>query len=369
MMQPISPSTNPRRQIKVLVVEDSLVARELLIHILNADPAIRVIRGVGSGEEAIRALAHEKPDLITMDVHMPGMDGFETTRAIMETTPVPILIVTASCDMRQLEISFKAIKAGALAVVQKPLGIGHPLFEHHSLELTGKVKTMAEVRVVRRWARPANKQTFARAEPAPTIGPWKSPVYVVAIGASTGGPPVIQKILAELPDNFSPIVLVVQHMAAGFITGFAEWLGQTSALPVHVAFHGSIARPGHVYIAPDHNQMKIDTNNRLCCVADTPENGLRPSVSYLFRSVAGTFGKYAIGVLLTGMGKDGAAELKLMKDQGAVTVVQDKESAAVFGMPGEAVRLEAARYVLPVDRIAPVLASLVSAKSPNNGKS
>jgi two-component system chemotaxis response regulator CheB len=177
---------------------------------------------------------------------------------------------------------------------------------------------------------------------------------------------VIQKILAELPKDFVPPVLIVQHMAEGFIPGFAEWLGQTSALPVHVAFHGSIARPGHVYIAPDCRQMKIDANGRILCIDDPPENGLRPSVSYLFRSVAQVFGRSALGILLTGMGRDGAMELQSMRTLGAVTIAQDQESSAVFGMPGEAVKLGAARYVLPAGRISAVLASLVMARAGNN---
>jgi len=187
-------------------------------------------------------------------------------------------------------------------------------------------------------------------------------VNVVAIGASTGGPPVIEKILAELPKDFPQPILIVQHMAEGFIRGFAEWLSQTSSLPVHVPAHGSMTRPGHVYIAPDGAQMRMDATGRIFCTGDSPENGLRPSVSYLFRSIAKVFGKNSVGVLLTGMGKDGAVELKLMKEKGAVTIAQNEETSVVYGMPGEAVRLEAAKYVLPADKIAMVLTSIAMAK-------
>jgi len=147
-------------------------------------------------------------------------------------------------------------------------------------------------------------------------------------------------------------------MAPGFIQGFVEWLGQTSALPVHIAFNGSIIRPGHVYFAPDGAQMKVDANRRISCTGDAPENGLRPSISYLFRSVATVFGKRAAGVLLTGMGKDGALELKMMREKGAVTFAQDEESSAVFGIPGAAVKIDAASYVLPPEKIAEALARL-----------
>ncbi len=352
-----------RAPIRVLIVEDSLVARELLSHILDADPGIQVIAAVPNGEEALKAVAMEKPDLITMDIHMPGMDGFETTRAIMETNPVPIVIVTGSCDMRELDSSFKAIEAGALAVLQKPQGVGHPDHKKDTLALVSMVKLMSEIKVVRRWARTDRNRSAAQRETAKNLVLQPVAVKVVAIGASTGGPPVIEKILSRLPPDFTVPVLIVQHMAEGFIGGFAEWLGQTSSLPVHVPFNGTITRPGHVYIAPDGNQMKIDSSGRICCSSDDPENGLRPAVSYLFRSVAEVYGRAAVGILLTGMGKDGAAELKLMKEKGAVTIAQNEESSAVFGMPGEAVRLNAARYVLPADRIAEVLASLVSSKA------
>ncbi|MFH0785059.1 MAG: chemotaxis-specific protein-glutamate methyltransferase CheB [Pseudomonadota bacterium] len=352
-----------RSPIKVLIVEDSAVSRTLLIHILNADPAIRVIGAVASGEEALEAVARERPDLITMDVQLPGMNGFETTRAIMETHPVPIIIVTATCDMRQLETSFQAIDAGALAVLEKPILVGNRDYDQKRKELLTKVKLMSEIKVVRRWTRVGSKAVQAKRELGPDMADRHHPVNIVAIGASTGGPPVIEKILSELPQNFTPPVLIVQHMAEGFIHGFVEWLGQSSTLPVHVALHGSVARSGHVYVAPDGLQMKVELSGRICCTDDGPENGLRPAISYLFRSVAEVYGKNAIGVLLTGMGKDGAGELKLMREKGAVTVAQNEETSAVFGMPGEAVRLEAARYVLPSDKIAAVLTSLAMIKA------
>ena len=343
--------------IKALIVEDSPVVSELLAHILSSDPDILVTGSAVNGEEAVEAVRRNKPDVVTMDIHMPKLDGFKATRIIMETDPVPIIIVTGSANMREVETSFRAIEAGAVTVVQKPRGIGHPDFEKHSRELIKAVKLMSEVKVVKRWSKVTEerlrlrKETVLRA-PTPEIG-------VVAIGASTGGPPVIRKILSELPVNFPAPVLIVQHMAAGFIEGFAEWLGQTSLLPVHVAAHDCVILPGHVYVAPAGQQMKAQTNGRLSCMAENPENGLCPSVACLFRSVAEVYGKNAAGVLLTGMGKDGAEELKMMKEIGAVTIAQDEESSVVFGMSGEAIKLGAAMYVLPPERIAATLAILV----------
>jgi two-component system chemotaxis response regulator CheB len=328
----------------------------LLVHILNSDPEIRVIGTAGNGEEAIEAAGRNRPDLISMDVHMPKMDGFEATRNIMETNPVPIIIVTGSTSMIEIETSFQALEAGALTVIQKPEGIGHPAYEARSKELISTVKLMSEIKVVRRWARLRRKEPGAYISAPAQITPVD--IRVVAIGASTGGPPVIQQILSGLPKEFPAPVLIVQHMAAGFIQGFAEWLGQTSGLSVHVAIDGSRILSGHVYIAPENVQMKVGSNGRLSCSDNRPENGLCPSVSSLFRSVAEVFGNSAVGILLTGMGKDGAEELKLMREKGAVTISQDEESSVVFGMPGEAVKLNAAKYVLPPAGISDLLGQL-----------
>lgn len=344
--------------IRVLIAEDSPVAREMLAHILNSDPEITVVGAVCNGEEVIEEINRNKPDIVTMDVHMPKMDGFKATRIIMETNPVPIIIVTGSSDMQELELSFHAVEAGAVAVIQKPQGIGHPSYPQSAAELVKMVKLMAEVKVVRRWTRFAERKTLAPIEALNGISSHSSKIRVVAIGASTGGPPILQYILSELPKDFPVPVLIVQHMAKGFTQGFAEWLGETSALPVHVAFHGSLLRPGHVYVAPDGFQMKVERNERLSCQGNEPENGLCPSVSILFRSVAEVFGKSAVGILLTGMGKDGAEELKLIKEKGAITIAQDQESCIVFGMPGEAVKLNAAKYVLAPEKIVATLKSM-----------
>ncbi len=342
--------------IRVLIVEDSPTVLELLAHILNSDPGIRVIGTVEDGEKAVEFAGRNKPDIITMDIHMPKMDGFEATRIIMETNPVPIVIVTGSASMIEMETSFRAIEAGALCVVQKPAGIGHPDYEARARELIRVVKLMSEVKVVKRWARRPAREIAAYRETAPQA---PAALRIVAIGASTGGPPVIQKILSGLPRDFPLPVLVVQHMAAGFVQGFVEWLSQSSSLPVHMAMNGSRILPGNVYLAPEGVQMKVEANGRLACTGDDPENGLRPSVSCLFRSVAAVFGKDVVAVLLTGMGKDGAEEMRLLKERGALTIAQDEETSAVFGMPGEAVRLNAATYVLPPERIAETLTRLV----------
>lgn len=354
------------KTIKVLVVEDAAVVRAFLVHVLGADPAIRIVGTASDGKAAIEAVARLRPDVITMDIHMPGMDGLEATRRIMEMHPTPIVIVSGSTDHHDVAMSFRATEAGAVAILRRPAGSGHPEHEATMEELVRTVKLMAEVKVVRRWPR-------LRREPAPALPVKGSHGHVpprprlVAIGASTGGPPVLHAILAALPKDFSLPLLIVQHMAGGFIQGFVEWLAQSSSLPVHLARHGEALLAGHVYVAPDEFQMKVGQGGKIVLTRDPPENGLRPSVSSLFRTVADIYGGEVIAGLLTGMGRDGADELRLLKEKGALTFVQDKDSSVVYGMPGEAIRLGAAKLVLSPGKIADVLTTLANGGKQDGG--
>lgn len=343
--------------IKVLIVEDSPVVREFLVRILGADPAIEVIGTANDGEEALEAVAKKRPDVITMDVHMPRLDGLEATRRIMETHPTPIVIVSGSTDPRDVATTFRAIEAGAVAALHPPAGIGHPDHETTTRELVQTVKLMSEIKVVRRTLRAGSKPQLPLAAEAPRTQ-VEARVKLVAIGASTGGPPVLQTLLAALPADFPVPILIVQHMASGFTQGFVQWLAQTSSLPMHLAAHDELVRPGHVYVAPDEFQMRVERGGRIALTKDAPENGLRPSVSFLFRSVAEAYGRDAVAGLLTGMGRDGADELKLLRDLGAMTFAQDEESSVVHGMPGAAILLDAATLILPSAKIAAVLTNL-----------
>lgn len=344
--------------IKLLIVEDSPVAREFLTYIFTSDPAIQVVGTAGNGVEALEMVRRKKPDVITMDIHMPLMDGFEATRRIMETVPTPIVIVSGSTGANEVSGTFKAIEAGALAVVRRPHGINHEAFEAGSKELIQTIKLMSEIRVVKRFARPGILRSAAHLSIAP-LPKRPAKIQAVAFGASTGGPPVLKEILSGLPKDFPVPVLIVQHIAQGFVKGFAEWLSGASSFPISVAMRGERAAPGHGYVAPDGFHMGLENGLNIALSDHAPENHLRPSVSYLFRSVAQVLGPAAVGVLLTGMGRDGAEELKTLKDTGAVTIVQNEESSVVHGMPGEAIKLGAATYVLPPEGIAAMLAELV----------
>jgi two-component system chemotaxis response regulator CheB len=348
--------------IRVLVVEDSTVVREFLLHILGSDPEIQVVGTAETGEEALEAVERTRPDIITMDVHMPKMNGFDTTRRIMETHPTPILIVSGTLDVAETASVFRAIEAGALAVLPRPSGFGHPEHEQSAADFVQTVKVMSEVKVVRRWPHLRPGKTLPAAPLSAQIQrrTAQTESQLVAIGASTGGPPALRIILSGLPKDFPVPILIVQHIAAGFTQGFAEWVAQSSSLPVQLSVHGQQVVPGRVYVAPDGFHMTVGIDRHIWLDTGEPENGLRPSVSRLFRSVAKAYGQSAIGVLLTGMGKDGAFELKLMRERGAVTIAQDKETSVVHGMPGEAIRLGGASYVLPPEKISIMLTSLAA---------
>ncbi len=342
--------------IKVLVVEDSPAVREFLVHVLSADSDILVVGTAHDGEQALEAVRRLAPDVITMDIHMPRLDGIEATRRIMENDPVPIVIVSGSSDPKEVATTFRAMAAGALAVLPRPAGIGHPEHEASSRELVRTVKLMSEIRVVRRW--PRTRQELPPSPEPRLPDPAPARLRAVAIGASTGGPPALQSLLAALPKDFPAPILIVQHMAAGFIQGFADWLAQSAKIPVHLANHGETLLPGHVYVAPDGVQMKVGRGDRIVLASDPPDQGLRPSVAALFRSLAEVYGGEVAVCLLTGMGRDGAEELKLLRDQGATTFVQDEASSVVHGMPGAAIRLDAASFVLPPEKMAAALSSL-----------
>ncbi len=349
--------------IKIVIAEDSPVVREYLKYILDSDPDLQVIGMVNDGHKAVEMVTRTKPDVVIMDIKMPIMNGFQATRRIMETAPVPIVLVSAIYDTQEATTTFRAIEAGALTVMEKPAGIADPNHEQSTRELIQTVKLMSEVKVVTRKPQFQRKKAVPAAPAQMEILHTSTDIKLVAIGGSTGGTLVLQTILLRLQKDFSAPIVIVQHIAAGFIEGLVEWLGQTTGFPVKVGAHSEILLPGHAYLAPDAFHMEVSQRNRISLSKAEKEKGLRPSVSFLFRSVANAFGKNAVGILLTGMGDDGTKELKLMKEKGALTIAQDEKTSLIFGMPARAIELGAAQYVLPPDKIAEALIRVVNNKA------
>ncbi len=346
--------------IKVLIVEDSKVVSEYLQYILSADPEIQVVGNVGNGRQAVEFLKTNRPDVITMDIDMPIMDGLEATRVIMSTIPIPIIVVTASRNANEVKVSMEALAAGALSIVEKPRGIGHPDEARQTKNLIRIVKLMSEVKVITRKYKMINEPCKAL-----TSKIFKSSKCdfdkkkIVAIGSSSGGPLVLQKLFSKISHKFPYPILVVQHIAEGFLDGFLGWLENSLLIPVHVASDNLQLKPGNIYFAPDGHQMGVNKSGKVKLYKyydhDSNHNGLCPSVSHLFESIAQEYGKYAIGIILTGMGRDGANELKMLKEAGSITIAQDKESSIVHGMPGAAIKLNAVDYIMNPMEIAEVL--------------
>ncbi|WP_375453580.1 chemotaxis-specific protein-glutamate methyltransferase CheB [uncultured Methylobacterium sp.] len=342
-----------------MLVEDSLVVRALLRHIVSRDARLECVAAVASGEEALAAIDAVRPDVISMDIRLPGIDGLETTRRIMAERPTPIVVIADAIEDSSLRISMNALRAGALSVVEKPVATTNAGYDAVAGEICTQLRIMAQVPVIRRrpigaeWTgRPAN------AMPTPTPAASQQP-SVLALAASTGGPPALARVLGALPETFPLPVLVVQHMGPAFMEGFANWLDGVVPMPVALARDGGRAEPGRVYVAPGDRHLELGPGRTLRILDSPPVAGQRPAATVLFRSLARQAGASGIGVLLTGMGEDGACGLLDMHAAGAQTVAEHESTAVVYGMPAAAVRLRAARLVLPLDRIAAHLLRLV----------
>ena len=367
-IQRLSAPTDTR--FRVLVVDDSELQRTVLATLLDADPELTVVGRAGDGPEAIRYAATLHPDVITIDLRMPGMDGIEASRRIMQETPTPIVVVAAGISPEDRRLASEALAAGALALVPKPSAGRNG--ERAAAELVATVKRMAQVRVIRRWtpervatgqlrlpAAPARGTSGLLKQPRPGAAPATHLPEIVVIGASTGGPQALQAILPRLPASFAPPVVIVQHIAAGFAASIVDWLAPQCALPLQLAQAGQVLDHPGIYLAPTGRHLLVQ--GRTLALSDEPPlRGHRPSATFLFNSVAASYGPHAIGVLLTGMGDDGAAGLVALRDAGATTIAQDEASSVVFGMPGVAIALGAAGHILSPMQIPDLLIRLAS---------
>jgi two-component system, chemotaxis family, protein-glutamate methylesterase/glutaminase len=341
--------------IRVLVVDDSPTARALLVHVLRSDPDIQVVGEASDGVEAVALTRRLRPDLVTMDIQMPRMDGFEATKEIMIETPTPIVVVTGGLDNKEVSVSMLALRAGALCVLQKPPGPGAPGHIREIQQVLETVKAMSQVKVVRH-VRPVPRNDAPPASVAARTGRRQA----VAIAASTGGPAILHHLLSMLPAAFPAPILVVQHMTVGFTPGLVTLLNASSLLRVKVAEAGDKLAPQTVYLAPDERHLGVSGCDTIALSSAPPIGGFRPSATFLFESVARAFGAGTVAIILSGMGQDGVAGLRAVKELGGRTVAQDEETSVVFGMPGAAVAAGLADQVLPRDALAAGLVKLAS---------
>ncbi len=345
--------------VRVLIAEDSPTLRILIRRILENDPGIRVVGEATNGNEAVALCRSLNPDIVTMDIHMPGMDGYEAIRHIMAEMPRPIVVLTSTESDSRLGITHKAIDYGALMVLGKPKGM--PGADPEADNLISQIKAMADVKVVRRTRWPQPEQSKMPGKAAMPRSARRQRVRLVAIGVSTGGPPALQVILSRLPAGFPAPILVVQHMSRNFIGGLATWLNETTPLQVRVAQTGEKLTPGMVYLAPDGNHLAVTADGSAWLKTMSLVDGHCPSATVLFESAAAVKGPETAGVILTGMGSDGARGLKTLHDAGGYTMAQDEASCVIFGMPREAIAMGAVNEVLPLEMISGRLKELVLA--------
>lgn len=318
---------------RVLVVDDSALVREMVSSILIEEQNIEVVGTASNGVEAARMARTCKPDIITMDLNMPVMDGFEATETIMEETPTPILILSSSIDSNDVINSMKSLAAGALDVMEKP-GAGRD-WQRMGRLLREKVRLLSRVKVTQR-TKASRRRYISLDQQQDKAARHYS---IIGIGVSTGGPGVLRQMLKKLPEDFSPGIVVVQHMTDGYTQGLADWLDNECSIRVKVAEDGERVQDGTVYIAPDRYHIRIAPGRKIRYDDSPATGGHKPAADVLLKSIAATCGASAIGIILTGMGKDGAEGIKQIKDAGGFTMAQSQDSCVVFGMPRVAIEL------------------------------
>ena len=351
-------------KIRILVVEDSLTVRKYLVEVLQSCADLEVIAEAKDGKEAIELCEVLRPDIVTMDMMLPVMTGMAATEYIMAYCPTPILIVSASTNRGELFKTYQALAAGAIDVIEKPLGDNRD--EDWEKTFISTVKLVSKIKAI---THPRAKLRLeSRSTPSSVVYhaqreiPQNVEYRLVVIGVSTGGPQALAELLGHLPTTFPLPILIVIHISTAFGVAFADWLNDQSSIPVSTAVHGSLLPAvGHpqVLLAPPDQHLTV-SGNRIWLNSGPEVHSCRPSVDVLFESVAQEMGDRAIALLLTGMGRDGARGLLAIHLAGGLTIAQDEASCVVFGMPREAISMEAARRILPLQEMVPLLSSLAA---------
>ncbi|MGC2061373.1 MAG: chemotaxis-specific protein-glutamate methyltransferase CheB [Thermodesulfovibrionales bacterium] len=339
------------RKSRVLIVDDSALARDLIRAIVALDPEMEVVGEASNGLEAVERVKSLRPDIVTMDIEMPVMDGLQAIEQIMAKNAVPILVVTTRSDAKT---AYTAISKGALDLVMKP-----DVTTEAAHEFVAKLKLMSQVRVVPHIAgRRAHMHPIAAETP---VFHGDMSDRIVAIASSTGGPDALSIILSRLPEKFPVPIVIAQHISDGFVSGMVGWLKPLSRVALKVASNGEYLRPGTAYVCPPESHMRVDCSKKIIYVARQVKDIYRPSCDVLLSSVAESFGKKAIGVILTGMGSDGVAGMKRIREAGGRTIAQDEQTSIIFGMPRLAIESGCIDAVLPLEAISSEIARAAAA--------
>ncbi len=345
--------------IRILIVDDSSTELAILKHIFSSVPDMEIVGIASNGKEAIALAEQLKPNIITMDILMPIMNGYEAIRHIMRTTPIPIVAISSHLNKSMADATYEALDAGALIVLDKPVNINSVKFQFEAKHLIDTVRSMSEIKVIRR--RDFSESEKKKRKSNKEANSINKKIDIIAIGASVGGPHALKVILAQLPKEFRIPIVIVQHMIPGYIEGFTEWLNNNTALKIKNATDFEVLTGGTVYFAPDNYHLTVEqSQGELIAklIKGPTVGGFCPSATVLFQSIAKSCKNKAIGVLLTGMGSDGAEGLLTLKNAKSHTFIQDEKSAVVFGMAGVAQSLGAVDTVIELDKIAEYLIHL-----------
>jgi two-component system chemotaxis response regulator CheB len=343
-------------KVNVLVVDDSPLCQQLIVGALSKDPDLAVVGLASDGEEAVEMAARLRPDVITMDVEMPKLDGISATERIMNASPTPILMLTGDPRNQALDLTNRALAAGALALQIKPALDAND----EGWNLSREVKILAGVKVVRPSERVnVTPLPFDLAAVPLDAGPAAG---IIAIAGGIGSPPIVQRLVSQLPVDFAASVLIVQQMNPAFVDSFAGWLSSDSKLRVKVAAEGDLLKPGSVYIAPAFGHLVVAARGRVGIRLEGPIDGQLPSATAMLESMAKIYGARSVGILLSGMGEDGVNGIAAVRAVGGRTIAQSEDSCAVFGTPGAAIARGVVDLIVHANKLAPILIRLTQPK-------